>query len=98
MRILKVFFLFLVIVINTSLEAQNVVADSSLQKIIQVWNQIKNNYIDEVDMGCLSELTIEGMLKHLDPHTIYPPPAKQERCNREARWAFCWSWFTVSSA
>jgi len=78
MRILKVFFLFLVIVINTSLEAQNVVADSSLQKIIQVWNQIKNNYIDEVDMERLSELTIEGMLKHLDPHTVYLPPAKQK--------------------
>ncbi len=75
----RVAFLFLLIICSTAASyAQGASVDSSLQKIIQVWNQIKNSYIDDVDMKRLSELTIEGMLKHLDPHTVYLPPAKQK--------------------
>lgn len=78
MRLVKFSLLLLILMGCVVLHGQNTVADSSLQKIIQVWNQIKSSYIDDVDMKRLSELTIEGMLKHLDPHTVYLPPAKQK--------------------
>ncbi|MBM3328701.1 MAG: S41 family peptidase [Calditrichaeota bacterium] len=48
------------------------------QKITQVMSLIQQAYVEQPDMEKLSEGAIEGMLKRLDPHSVYIPPAEQK--------------------
>src|SRR5690606_10855370 len=42
-----------------------------LQLFVQIFDQIRNAYVEEVDDQVLFESAIEGMLAGLDPHSAY---------------------------
>ncbi len=51
---------------------------SEAQKITAVMSLIQQNYVEQPDLEKLSEGAIEGMLKRLDPHSVYIPPSEQK--------------------
>jgi carboxyl-terminal processing protease len=44
-----------------------------LRSFTDIFNQIRNNYVEEVDDKTLLESAINGMLSDLDPHSAYLP-------------------------
>ena len=44
---------------------------SNLDKILEI---IDENYVDSINIDTVKEVAIQGVLKHLDPHTRYLPP------------------------
>lgn len=42
-----------------------------IEKLIQAYGYLQNNYVDEVDLEPLVDKAIEASLKELDPHTSY---------------------------
>jgi len=52
---------------------------SEARKVTAIMSLINNSYVEKPDLGRLAEGAIEGMLKRLDPHSIYIPPAEQEK-------------------
>lgn len=42
-----------------------------MEKLIQAYGYLRNNYVDDVDLEPLVEKAIEASLKELDPHTSY---------------------------
>jgi len=48
------------------------------QKITAVMSLIQQSYVEPPDLEKLSEGAIEGMLKRLDPHSVYIPPTEQK--------------------
>lgn len=47
------------------------------QKIVGVISLIHSSYVEAPDLDILTEGAIEGMLKRLDPHSVYIPPVEQ---------------------
>lgn len=52
---------------------------SEVKKITAIMNLIKTAYVEDPDLDRLSEGAIEGMLKRLDPHSVYISPKDQEK-------------------
>lgn len=52
-----------------------------LQKIYNAFIGITKLYVDSVNQEKLAETAIEGMLKNLDPHSVYIPKAEVQRAN-----------------
>lgn len=52
----------------------------SLQEVMDL---LKYKYVDTLDLGEAQEEAIEGLLSHLDPHSIYIPPAKVQAINED---------------
>ncbi len=52
---------------------------SEVRKVTAVMSLINNAYVEKPDLERLSEGAIEGMLKRLDPHSVYIPPKEQEK-------------------
>ncbi len=52
---------------------------SEMRRLTAVMNLINSTYVEKPDLNRLSEGAIEGMLKRLDPHSIYIPSAEHER-------------------
>lgn len=88
----KTFFLFLfcaslqcavainpVEAIKAAMSAQS--EQSSQQKLADVFSIILHHYVDTVNEQQLVEEAIEGMLKTLDPHSVYIPQAEVKRAN-----------------
>jgi carboxyl-terminal processing protease len=50
---------------------------AQIQKISTVMALIQNSYVEEADLDRLTEGAIDGMLKRLDPHSIYIPVIEQ---------------------
>ena len=46
------------------------------------FQQIESNYVTEVDRRELMEAAIRGMIRHLDQHSTYIPPAHTDQFNR----------------
>ncbi len=44
-----------------------------MEKLIQAYGYLRNNYVDDVDMEPLVEAAIDASLKELDPHSSYIP-------------------------
>ncbi|HRR08856.1 MAG TPA: S41 family peptidase [Rhodothermales bacterium] len=55
----------------------------SLQKLDQAFSLINQQYVDDVDSGKLAENAIEGMLKGLDPHSVYIDAKRMKRVREE---------------
>ena len=77
-----VFIAILVVVViwlgtRLVIAAGNIISES--QKIAAVMNLISRTYVEKPDLKRLSEGAIEGMLKRLDPHSMYIPPKEQEK-------------------
>ena len=49
--------------------------------IQEISNLIKSKYVDEVGIDSINAYAADEMLSHLDPHSIYIPPAELERVN-----------------
>lgn len=61
---------------------------SEVQKLTAVIKLIQTAYIEEVDLEVLTEGAIEGMLKKLDPHSVYIPPQRYEELMERDRGEF----------
>lgn len=53
---------------------------SSLQEVLDL---LKYNYVDTLDVATIQEEAIEGLLSHLDPHSVYIPPADVQEVNED---------------
>ena len=62
-----------------SLKAQ--VDDPELEKVKLSWQLINTFYVDSVASHNLAEEAIVGMLKQLDPHSVYIPPEEVKAMN-----------------
>ncbi len=54
-----------------SAEVQEALPLRELQTFADVFNQIRNGYVEEVDDSQLFEYAVRGMLEGLDPHSVY---------------------------
>ncbi|RPD42424.1 S41 family peptidase [Chitinophaga barathri] len=51
--------------------------------IQEVMDLLKYNYVDTLDVAAAQEEAIEGLLSHLDPHSVYIPPADVQGVNED---------------
>lgn len=51
--------------------------------IQEVMDLLKYNYVDTLDVATAQEEAIEGLLSHLDPHSVYIPPADVQEVNED---------------
>lgn len=58
---------------------------SQLEVFSQVLYLVQNNYVDAPDNQKLIRGAIDGMLKTLDPHTVFLPPERAEKMDEEFR-------------
>ncbi len=58
------------------------------KKLIQVLQTANKNYIEDIDISEFVEGGIRGMLKELDPHSVYIPPKKTKEANEDFRGSF----------
>jgi carboxyl-terminal processing protease len=58
---------------------------SPVQEVLDLVNM---RYVDSVNMDSLGNDAIDGLLKHLDPHSIYIPPADLQTMNEELQGNF----------
>ncbi len=63
--------------------ATNILRSSAGSQMQEVISLIRNRYVDPVNTDSLSELAIEEVLTHLDPHTVYIPAAKLTEVNED---------------
>ena len=56
-----------------------------LRTFTDVFNQARNNYVEEVDDKTLLDAAIRGMLLELDPHSSYLPAKQYEDLNDAAK-------------
>ncbi|NOY06301.1 MAG: S41 family peptidase [Chlorobi bacterium] len=59
-----------------------------LNKFKDVLSYTKKYYVDEVDTKKLVASAIRGMLKDLDPHSVYIPPKQLEKIQEDFRGSF----------
>src|SRR5210317_2310072 len=52
-------------------ESQGRLPLEELRTFADVYNQIREGYVEEIDDSTLLEYAIEGMLMGLDPHSVY---------------------------
>ena len=71
------FLFFTLAVINVNAQAYK-----SLQTFSTVLNQVSNNYLDEKKPEELVYYAIQGVLKSLDPHSVYLPPNQLAKYTR----------------
>lgn len=61
---------------------------TEVQKVTAIMKLIQTSYVEQVDLEILTEGAIEGMLKRLDPHSVYMPPKEQEEFAERDRGEF----------
>jgi len=54
-----------------AVEEQGQIPLDELRTFADVYNQIRNGYVEEIDDSTLLEYAIQGMLMGLDPHSVY---------------------------
>src|SRR3954463_7809165 len=54
----------------------------------EVMDLLKVKYVDTLQVADLQQEAIEGLLGHLDPHSIYIPPSNVEEVNEDLDGAF----------
>lgn len=62
---------------------QNRTTSGSEEKLLSVFDLIQSEYVDEVDLDSLVEMTIPAMLENLDPHSAYIPAKDLTSVNEE---------------
>ena len=87
MRYLRLFLVFVFVVFQNSLSAQNqsssrkAPAQETLQKLSTMYYLIDNFYVDSADLQVLTEEAIVAILKELDPHSAYISKKDVEKAN-----------------
>ena len=61
----------------------NMFRKASTSEIQEVISLIRNRYVDAVNVDSLSELAIEEVLTHLDPHSVYIPASRLSDVNED---------------
>ncbi len=65
---------------------------TNVYKKLKLFNEVlfkvRENYVDELDIGTLIESAIDGMLKETDPHTVYFTPDEFERFSTDTKGEF----------
>ena len=54
----------------------------------EVFELLKNYYVDPVNLDTLSDLAIQAMLEKLDPHTVYVPAEETQEANEDLQGNF----------
>jgi len=75
-----------VLLVSTSFYGYNFVKDNYIAKLKifnQILNKINTSYVEEKDIGSLIDTAIDGVLKELDPHSVYLKPERGERMRDE---------------
>lgn len=54
----------------------------------EVLNLVKSKYVDDVKIDSLSDLAIDNILSHLDPHSVYIPPKDLAYVNEDLEGRF----------
>ena len=91
---IKVFCILAFLTLSTTLMAQaqpnNRLAqlDKQMRKFIFTQSSIAQLYVDSVDLEKITEAAIWGMLKELDPHSIYTPAKDVEALNETITGSF----------
>ncbi len=67
---------------------QNRVGFGGEEKLMRVFEMIQEDYVDEVDLDSLVEMTIPLMLENLDPHSAYIPAKDLTSANEELEGKF----------
>jgi carboxyl-terminal processing protease len=83
-----ILFIGITLGIQLSMLLFNEGQQENLKKFNNVFNYTANYYVDEIDSEELIESAINGMLKELDPHSIYIPAKEQEMSEEEFRGNF----------
>ncbi len=77
-----------VFITATSPVAANPTAKESTLKKLEIFakslNYIEANYVQDVDIGQLLDGALHGMLRVLDPHTLYLPPQRYSKMKMRA--------------
>lgn len=68
--------------VSGSLMAQHTTAESQ-QKLDAAFNIIASQYVDKLETDALVEDAIQGILKQLDPHSVYIPSKRVEAENQK---------------
>lgn len=71
------------ILLGWIISRQNRVGIGSADKLLHVFDLIQQEYVDEVDLDSLVEMTIPVMLENLDPHSAYIPARDLSSTNEE---------------
>lgn len=53
------------------------------EKLNTIFDLIESEYVDEIGIDSLVELSLPSILKNLDPHTVYIPKSDLEKVNRD---------------
>lgn len=61
---------------------------SSKQKLGRLIDLIDDRYVDEVDTDSIVDVTVNGILEQLDPHSVYIPEAEREQLQDQIRGEF----------
>ena len=63
------------VIIDTATKSRRkAVSDRDWSKLNLVLQQVRENYVDEVDISKVTEAAIVASLSSLDPHSVYIPP------------------------
>lgn len=68
--------------------AQNDETYRQLKLFGDVFDTVRQNYVEEVDDTALIEAAIQGMLQSLDPHSAFEPPEAYEETRKDVRGTF----------
>lgn len=53
------------------------------EKLNTIFDLIESEYVDEIGIDSLVEMSLPSILKNLDPHTVYIPKSDLEKVNRD---------------
>ena len=84
-----------------AVEEQGKLPLDELRTFAEVFNQIRQGYVEEIDDSTLLEYAIQGMLMNLDPHSAYltEDAFQSLRTTRPASspgWGWKWAWKTAT--
>ncbi len=68
--------------------SETVEREEKLSRLSEVIQMVESNYVDSVDVEDLYASSINGMLKKLDPHSVYIPKEDVEQSNEQLQGHF----------
>ncbi len=86
---ITVFFAFITIFLSSNLIAKSdALSLEKLQEFVDVFEYIKDTYVDEIKDEELFKNAIKGMVSSLDPHSNYLEPKEQKKLEESTRGKF----------
>ena len=63
--------------------------NSKKDKLNRLIDYIEYDYVDEINTDSIVDVTVNGILENLDPHSIYIPKEDMARVAEEMKGVFC---------